>query len=100
MFQKFIFIRTFTFVLFAFVFSVLTIYAVPGDLDTTFGSGGKVVTPATPREDVATRVRIQSDGKIVTLGYAVDASSTRTDSFIVRHNAGGRLILHSAQTVW
>ena len=46
-----------------------TFYAAPGDLDTTFGSGGKVVTPVTEGTEVPTRVRIQPDGKIVTVGY-------------------------------
>lgn len=91
MFQKFLFTRTFTAVLFAFVFSLSPIYAAPGDLDPTFGNGGTVVTPVTPNDDNAIRVRIQSDGKIVTLGFAVDVNFDLTDYFIVRHNPDGTL---------
>lgn len=83
----------FIFALTIFIFGAACprLIAAPGDLDTTFGNGGKVVTPATPNDDVVERVRIQSDGKIVTLGFAQDANADQTDSFIVRHNANGTI---------
>ena len=62
----------------------------PGDLDTTFGSGGKVITAITSDNDGPTRARIQPDGKIVTVGYAADNDFGFTyNAFIVRHNADG-----------
>jgi uncharacterized delta-60 repeat protein len=91
MFQKFLFPRTFAISLFALLFSVLPVCAAPGDLDTTFGSGGKVITAVTPRDEFVRNVRIQPDGKIVTLGDVIDLNGSRTDSFIVRHNADGSL---------
>jgi uncharacterized delta-60 repeat protein len=66
--------------------------AAPGDLDTTFGSGGKVVTGITENEDRPTRVRIQPDGKIVTIGVALESDwGCPANSFLVRHNADGTL---------
>ncbi len=62
----------------------------PGDLDTTFGIGGKVVTAITQNEDEPTRVRIQPDGKIVTVGFAVEGGwGCPANSFLVRHNGDG-----------
>jgi len=67
---------------------VLT-FAAPGDLDTSFGSGGKIVTSLTNYLDEPTRVRIQPDGKIVTVGYSADFDFADAVSFLVRHNADG-----------
>ncbi|MCA1624575.1 MAG: FG-GAP-like repeat-containing protein [Acidobacteria bacterium] len=66
-----------------------TFYAAPGDLDTTFGSGGKVITPITEGLDYPTRVRIQPDGKIVTVGFNDGYGFYSPVSFLVRHNADG-----------
>ena len=60
----------------------------PGDLDTTFGSGGKVITAITEGGDTPTRVRIQPDGKIVTVGFSLNLFYP-PESFLVRHNADG-----------
>ncbi len=56
-----------------------------GDLDTTFGSAGKVVTPVGPYDDYAHGVAIQSDGKIVVVGY------TNDDWALARYNTNGSL---------
>jgi len=56
-----------------------------GDLDTTFGSGGKVVTPVGPWSDYGHGVAIQSDGKIIVAGYTDD------DFAVVRYNSDGSL---------
>lgn len=63
--------------------------AAPGDLDMTFGSGGKVVTSITEFYDSPTRMRIQPDGKIVTNGIVQNAALNLTATFVVRHNANG-----------
>ncbi len=64
--------------------------AAPGDLDTTFGSGGKIVTSLTGGgDDEPTRVRIQPDGKIVTVGFNNNFGFFLPVSFLVRHNADG-----------
>ncbi|MEU6371983.1 calcium-binding protein [Streptomyces sp. NPDC046909] len=59
--------------------------AAPGDLDATFGSGGKVTVPnglAVGTGDVV----VQGDGKIVTV-----RSSQSFDFSVMRHNADGSL---------
>src|SRR5438270_12984466 len=42
--------------------------AAPGDLDSTFGSGGKVTTPIGSGSAVANGVAVQADGKLVAAG--------------------------------
>jgi uncharacterized delta-60 repeat protein len=56
--------------------------AAPGNLDLTFGSGGKVVIPA---NTIPIRVRVQPDGKITTLGDYPYGSY----AFISRNNPDG-----------
>lgn len=84
---------------------VLARYGLNGNLDSTFGTGGKVVTyfnhvgPSGGLTDVA----IQADGKIVTVGHtfrrecaAVStpvAGLTCIDFAVARHNANGMLDL-------
>ena len=78
--------------LFAVVFSLLItvgahpVVAADGDLDTTFGTGGKVTT-AIGSDDAASSVALQSDGKIVAAGYSFIASSY--DFALVRYDADG-----------
>ena len=45
-------------------------YTQDGDLDTDFGTGGKVTTPIGPGDDRAYGAALQDDGKIVLAGYA------------------------------
>lgn len=44
--------------------------AAPGDLDPTFGTGGKVTTALGTSSDEGYGVAVQDDGKIVVAGYA------------------------------
>lgn len=46
-----------------------------GTLDTSFGSGGKLTTGFGTNSDLAAALAIQSDGKIVAAGYAVLSGS-------------------------
>src|SRR5438105_4601308 len=46
----------------------LSAYAAPGDLDPTFGSGGKVSTAIGSGHDGANAMVLQPDGKIVACG--------------------------------
>jgi len=59
-------------------------YNANGSLDTSFGSGGKVRTAIGPKDDVATALVIQPDGKLVVAGYG-------TGSVLVRYNPNGSL---------
>lgn len=62
--------------------------ATPGDLDPSFGSGGKVVTDVNVRANEATGAVIQADGKIVVGGTL---GGTNRDFLLVRYNADGSL---------
>ncbi len=59
-----------------------------GALDTTFGTGGKVVTPVGSSDDFASSVIVQTDGKIIVAG---DSNTGNNDFALVRYNAGGTL---------
>ena len=60
-----------------------------GTLDPTFDFDGKVVTAIGSGGDGARGVAVQSDGKIVTAGYASNGVSQ--DFAVVRYNASGSL---------
>ena len=80
--------------LFAVVFSLLIavgahpVVAADGDLDTSFGTGGKVTTEV-GSDDYAWSVAIQSDGKIVLAGESNNGSNK--DFALVRYNTDGSL---------
>lgn len=68
-------------------------YTTNGVLDSTFGTGGKVITPFDQggnNHDVIFGVAIQSDGKIVAVGYAYNSSGT-PDIAMARFNTNGTL---------
>lgn len=63
-------------------------FAAPGDLDTTFGTGGRISIPTTNSaegEDVA----VQPDGKIVSVGGEQDPEYLDDEFALTRHNADG-----------
>ncbi|MBE7495933.1 MAG: cadherin-like beta sandwich domain-containing protein [Verrucomicrobiaceae bacterium] len=53
-----------------------------GSLDTSFGTGGKVITPVGGNDDGGESVVLQSDGKIVVVGWG------NNDFALVRYNGG------------
>ena len=61
-----------------------------GNLDTTFGTGGKVTTDFFGDTDMAGDLALQSDGKIVLAGGAKPADSA-SDFALARYNANGSL---------
>jgi uncharacterized delta-60 repeat protein len=67
-------------------------WATPGALDTSFGSGGKVIT-GSGYDNVAYGVAIQPDGKIVAAGksrkFAVNGADYDYDFTLARRNADG-----------
>ena len=64
-------------------------FALPGALDTSFGTGGKVITVIGNGLDLAHGLAIQVDGKIVVVGgCSIDAPS---DPCLVRYNTDGSL---------
>ncbi|HKP52245.1 MAG TPA: delta-60 repeat domain-containing protein [Chloroflexia bacterium] len=60
-----------------------------GGLDTSFSSDGKVTTDFSGGYDWANGVAIQSDGKIVAVGYAT--TSNGSDFALARYNTNGSL---------
>ncbi|MDA9941056.1 delta-60 repeat domain-containing protein [Luminiphilus sp.] len=87
--------------LLAVAFSLLTIVgakpvaAAAGDLDTTFGTDGKVTTDFNGLTDEARSVAIQSDGKLVVAGISIEGSQIDESSFwrfaLARYNVNGSL---------
>jgi uncharacterized delta-60 repeat protein len=81
------------------VLALLLSYAAPnrvqaddGDLDNSFGAGGKVVTDFFGGEEEATAVTIQSDGKIVAVGSTIKAvAGANRDFALARYNIYGSL---------
>jgi uncharacterized delta-60 repeat protein len=74
--------------------SAYTLTLRDGDLDTTFGAGGKVITDV-GAFDVARSVVIQPDGKILVAGYTADNSNSNnaysSDFVITRYTSNGNL---------
>ncbi len=64
------------------------VYAAAGDLDPTFGDGGKVLLEF-GSEDIVNAVVRQLDGKIIAVGTAW--RSTARDILLVRYNVDGSL---------
>ena len=65
-------------------------YNPNGDIDTTFGNAGFVLTDVTAGlKDLARKVVIQPDGKIVVVGYSTD--DTNFIKFVARYTSGGIL---------
>jgi uncharacterized delta-60 repeat protein len=64
--------------------------AADGDLDPTFGTGGKVVTGFEVPAAFATSVAIQPDGKIVVAGFLFDETAN-LDFALARYDPDGSL---------
>jgi uncharacterized delta-60 repeat protein len=67
--------------------------AKSGDLDPTFGAGGKVTTDFVRNSDQAKAVVVQSDGKVVAAGSAITSQDGNTDFALARYNPDGFLDL-------
>jgi uncharacterized delta-60 repeat protein len=65
------------------------VVAAPGDLDTTFGTGGQVTTSFSTGIDEGYSVAQQGDGKIVVAGYT--ETSTGYAFAVARYQADGSL---------
>ena len=64
-------------------------YTAAGVLDTTFGTGGKVITPIGSSMDHIRALAVQSDGKIVVAGNS--HNGTNYDFAVARYTAAGVL---------
>jgi len=66
-------------------------HAAAGDLDPTFGTGGKVTTDFAGPDDFGNDMAIQSNGKIVVAGHSGTGSATNYDFAVARYNTDGSL---------
>ncbi|MBS1797974.1 MAG: VCBS repeat-containing protein [Acidobacteria bacterium] len=86
-------LRTIGIILAALIFAAFSgnAYALPGDLDTTFGTGGIALTNF-GFHDYGKSVVVEPDGKIVVAGHSTNAlSSFTSDISLVRYNSDGSL---------
>lgn len=73
----------------AFIFFTSSSYSQDGSIDLTFGTGGKVITPVGPTQDIGSSVVIQNDGKILVAGLS--DNGINDDFALVRYNTDGSL---------
>ncbi|NUM35807.1 MAG: hypothetical protein HUU50_14780 [Candidatus Brocadiae bacterium] len=66
-------------------------YNADGSLDTTFGTGGKVVTDFNGQADYGLCMIVLEDGKILVGGSVYNAANTNSDFALARYNANGTL---------
>ena len=64
--------------------AAVPVAAVDGDLDPTFGTGGKVVTDFNSSVDILIDLVLQPDGKIIAVGSSRSATSPHIA--LVRYN--------------
>ncbi len=67
-------------------FNTSIVFAQPGSLDLSFGTGGKATASFEPPEDVGRHAALQADGKIVQTGYSYNLGIG-----VVRYNTNGTL---------
>ena len=60
-----------------------------GTLDTSFGTNGSVITDFNNSSDIALNSVFQADGKLVQIGYTLNAAPAGRDFAVVRYNFGG-----------
>src|SRR5215813_12415350 len=73
-----------------FYISPLQVRAAVGDLDSSFGVGGKVVTDVSGfTEESGEDVAIQPDGKILVAGFALNSTNGTDDFVVLRYNPDG-----------
>src|SRR6266566_313079 len=65
--------------------------AAPGDLDSSFGTGGLVTTDFAGRGDFGLAVALQSDGKIVAAGNSSAVGVFSVNFALARYNTNGSL---------
>src|SRR6185369_12913605 len=64
-------------------------HASAGDIDSSFGTSGKVITDVSMNFDEAHAVAVQSDGKIVVAGFAQPSEDDSRDFAVLRYSSTG-----------
>lgn len=67
-------------------------YAAPGDLDPTFGMGGKVTTDLGADDEILA-IAVQPDGKILAAGETFNSATNDSDVALARYTPNGSLDL-------
>jgi uncharacterized delta-60 repeat protein len=81
-----------TFVLAALaLLPIAALAQTPGALDTSFGTGGKVLTNFDGDNDEVYAAEIQPDGKLIVVGYTIDPLSGETHIGLARYLPNGAL---------
>lgn len=75
--------------IFVFFFSVSQCFGQGYILDTSYDTDGKVLTPISPESNSIYDIALQSDGKIVAVGYTL--TGINYDIAIARYNSDGSL---------
>ena len=65
--------------------------AAPGDLDASFGNGGKVITAIGQRNDLIAASALQADGKIVVTGECANGNGDAVNICLARYLPNGAL---------
>src|SRR5262245_56599935 len=79
-------------ILLVFSTGIQCAWAIDGDLDQTFGSGGKVMTDFNNSTDIANAVALQPDGKLVVAGFTyINNDFSDEDFAITRYKPNGSL---------
>jgi uncharacterized delta-60 repeat protein len=68
---------------------ILQTHAAAGDIDTSFGTGGRVISDVSMNFDEAHAVAVQSDGKIVVAGFAQPSEDDSRDFAVLRYGSTG-----------
>lgn len=76
---------------FYFSLTCLSIAQSPGDLDKTFGNGGKVNVGISGYYDVAKSMALQHDGKIVLVGYGKESLASFKGLSMARYLQNGEM---------
>lgn len=66
-------------------------FTADGQLDSTFGSGGRVTTSISNQDDYGFDVAVAADGKIVVVGHTFTGGSNGFDMAVVRYLSNGML---------
>ncbi len=72
-------------------FLIQNISFAQGELDNSFGTGGKVTTNIINTDDFGNSTVVQPDGKIIVVGYSYNGPSSDANFVLVRYNSDGTL---------
>ncbi|HKZ02733.1 MAG TPA: hypothetical protein VJ180_10855, partial [Pyrinomonadaceae bacterium] len=75
----------------AVAFSIFTVEAADGDLDPTFGNGGKVSTDFDGGSDQVNAIALQSDGKLLAAGSSINVQAGGQNFALARYDSTGIL---------